>query len=230
MIDNILFKYMDRLQVNPEKEPEKPLGPVITISRDYGCYAGEIAEKLALRITEHNQKHHKEKWIWICKEIITEAAKQLQNNTQQVRHIIDGKESKFLADIVFSFSKSYNSDDFIKKTITEVVRAYAEAGNVVILGRAGCIIAKNIPDSLHIKIIGPMEWRIASIAERHHISMSEAKKIVLENDKKRANFIKLFKGDLPSCEIFDAIFNRGKLSADEIVDQILLLAKVKKLY
>lgn len=230
MIDNILFKYMDRLQIHQEEAPKKEPGPVITISRDYGCFAGEIAEKLATRISEENLKAKKEKWTWISKEIINDAANKLQTNSNQLKHFFDGEASKFLADIAISFSKSYASDDLIKRTVTKVVRTYAYEGNVIIVGRAGCMIAKEIQHSLHIKLIAPLDWRIKAVSIKDNVNEAQAIKLIEENDKKRANFMKVFNKNRTESEMFDVIFNRGTLTTDQIVDHILLLAKEKNLY
>lgn len=227
MIDNILFKYMDRLSV--QQVAQNQPGPVITISRECGCFAGEIAEKLAQRLSEENQKAKKESWNWISKEIISEAATKLQTNKGQVERFLNGESYNFLVDIMASFSKPYASDDNLKRTIKKVVKTYAEQGNVIIVGRAGFLIAQDITWALHIKLIASNCWRTESFAKKHNINEVEAKKQIQENDKKRDNFIKSFHENANENSLFHAIFNCEKLTADEIVDQIMLMAKEKKL-
>ena len=228
MNDNILFKYMDRLQVEPDIKKES--GPVITISRECGCFAGEIAEKLALSLTEENLKAKKEKWNWISKEIINDAATKLQTNSNQIEHFFKGESYKFLVDIITSFSKPYASDDLIKRMVTKVVKTYAEEGNVIIVGRAGFAITKNIPRSLHIKLIAPQDWRVKSVAKRYNLTEQDAKKRIEDIGNKRDSFVKLFYGKEHDDNVFHMVLNREKLSADEVVEQIMLLAKEKKLY
>jgi cytidylate kinase len=228
MIDNILFKYMDRLQVEPDTKKEP--GPVITISRECGCFAGEIAEKLVLRLTEENKKVKKEKWSWISKEILNDAATKLHSNAKQIEHFFKSESYKFLVDIMASFSKPYASDDLIKRTVTKVVKTYAEQGNVIIVGRAGFAITKDIPRSLHIKLIAPLNWRIKSVAKRYNLTEQEAKKRIEDTGNKRDSFVKLFYGKEHDDSVFHLVLNRDKLSVDEIVEQIMLLAKEKKLY
>ncbi len=228
MIENILFKYMDRLQV--EQDTKKELGPVITISRDCGCFAGEIAEKLVLRLTEENHKAKKGKWSWISKEIINDAATKLQTNSKQIEHFFKSESYRFLGDIIASFSKPYASDDLIKRTVTRVVKTYAEEGNVIIVGRGGFAITKDIPRSLHVKLIAPLNWRVKSVANRYNLTEQEAKKRIEDIGAKRDSFVKLFYGKEHNDTVFHVVLNREKLSTDEIVDQIMLLAKEKKLY
>lgn len=87
MNEHILFKYMDRLKVNPDVLKEE--GPVITITRDYGCYAGEISEKLVKRLKETNENVKNQKWNWISKEIVNDAAIKLQTNSHQIKHFFN---------------------------------------------------------------------------------------------------------------------------------------------
>lgn len=228
MNEHILFKYMDRLKVNPDIMKEE--GPVITITREYGCYAGEISEKLVERLRQRNENVKNQKWNWISKEIVNDAAIKLQTNSHQLKHFFDGDTYKFFGNIIFSFSRPNASDDLIKKTVTKLVKSYAEDGYVVIVGRAGGSIAKNIPKSLHIKLVAPISWRIQFVAKRYNISIAEASKRVKEIDRKRSVFLKEFGGDKPDSEFYHAVFNREKLTADEIVDQIMLLAQAKGLF
>ncbi len=227
MTDNILFKYMDRISV--KKVPQYKPGPAITISRESGCFAVEIAEKLAVRLSEKNQKVSGKNWNWISKEIISEAAIKLQTNETHVKRFLDGVSSNFLGDILASFSKPYASDDNLKSTIKNVVQTYAEQGNVIIVGRGGFFIAQNIVQALHIKLIAPKSWRIETLAKKQNISLIDAQKQVEENDKKRENFLKFFLEKEDENSMFHVIFNCEKLTADEIVNQIMLMAEEKRM-
>ncbi len=229
MKENILFKYMDRLKSDSETESPKNPGPIITISREYGCYAGEIAEKLQELLSKENSKNKKENWIWIDKEIVNDAAVKLETNPNHLKHFFEGETYKFLGDIVVSFSKTYTSGDVIKKTVSKVVKTYADVGNVIIVGRAGFAITQNIEKSLHIKLIAPINWRAKSLASRLSISEADAKIKINEIDKKRDSFAKMFSPSGNDSTQFHVVFNREKMTTDEIVNQILLLAKNKKL-
>ena len=113
----------------------------------------------------------------------------------------------------------------IKRTIYSVVRTYAEQGNCIIVGRAGCIVAKDIKKALHVRIIAPFEFRKEVIKSRFNLSDKKAYKMVVETDKKRDLFMKFFKGDLPDEEVFDVILSRKKIDDSVIVETIENLAE-----
>jgi len=224
-MENIFVKYLSKQVKKKEAKVFEP-GPVITISRQYGCYATEIARKLAEKITEISNNP----WDYITKEILEESAKNLGTGKHEISHIFGANEKTFLSDLMVSFStKTYKSDSLIKKTIQSVVRTYSEQGNCVIVGRAGCIIAKNIKKSIHIRLTAPLNYRVKIIKDRFKLSDKVARSKVLETDKKRQNFMKFFKGDLPDDEIFDLILNREKMSCDEMIETIKRFAEVRAL-
>lgn len=229
-MENIFLKYMSaRVQ---DDEPKKVPGPVITLSREYGCYASKIAELVTAKINKDLVEHSKtQQWQCLSKEILDEAAKALDTDPVKIAHIFGADKNTFFGDLAVSFSaKKYASDDSIKKVVQTVVKSYAEQGNVVIVGRAGCVIAHHIPKALHIKLIAPLDWRITRIQERYNISKIQARKQVLEIDEKRNTFMKFYRGNKPEGDLFDAVINRAVFSEEQIIEMIFMMAKMKNLF
>lgn len=233
-MENIFLKYMNE-RLCEEHDEEKEPGPVITISREFGCYATRIAELVSERlsmVSHANKKAERHclcaEWHCLSNEILLEAANKLEVDPVKISHFFGADEKNFFGDLVDSFStKKYASDSNIKMTITNVVKSYAEQGNVIIIGRAGCVIAHHIPKSLHVKIVAPFEWRVRRIQEHFNISELAAKKQTAESDEKRKTFMRFFRGDKPDSELFDIVLNRAKMTEEEIVTVVELLAKAR---
>lgn len=217
----------------PHRIGEKEDGPVITISREYGCYGEEIAGVLADQLSALSSTPHKSrKWESVSSEILEEAAKLLEVESSEIRHIFGAEEKSLAKDILNAFRDydKYTSDVSIKRTLANVVRSYARRGNSVIVGRAGCMLARPVEKSIHIRLIAPYNWRVQRIQERLGISKREALKHVSSVDKKRIKFMDFYKGNKPDSELFDLVLNRSHLSTDEIVDLVLRFAKIRNLY
>lgn len=222
---NLLLDYMNKRAEGVEIE-QKNLGPVITISRDYGCFATDIAKS----VSEILFVRSKIKWRYITKEILEESAKELNVKAQEIAHMFGAEEKSFLGDLIVSFSKKkYASDSIIKKAISSVVKNYASQGNSIIVGRAGCIIAKDIKRALHIKITAPFDYRVKSIQEHYNIDRDEAERKVISTDEKRKRFMSFFKADIPENELFHLILNKAMLTKEEIVEIIFTMAQQRKL-
>ena len=227
-MSNILLNYMKK-RFNYEspvsKKPLIKLGPVVTISRDYGCPAKRLAGMLSSALNRVELENYSQKrWQWISKEILDESSKELNLKPTLVREVANKEQDGVVNDIVKSLSyKDYPGDIKIKKTIKEVIRTFAEQGHVIIVGRGGVSITRDIPNSLHIKIQAPLEWRINDVSKKQMISLSEAKKKILHIDDQRSQLRDYFGGKKVDNNAFDVIFNYLTLDEEDIIATIIRL-------
>ena len=125
-------------------------------------------------------------------------------------------------------SHSHKSDHKILKTVQDVIRQFGIKGNVIIVGRGGASICKDINRSLHIRIVAPVEWRIDEIARRMDFSKSFAKEYVHKHDIERELLVtKLFEGKTDN--LYDIEINRSSFTEKEIADTIIQIAAIKGL-
>jgi cytidylate kinase len=228
--ENKFVKYLSKT-LKPEEMPKKGGGPVITISRDHGCSAGFIAEKLVEKINEYyssNKKH--KKWSWISKEILEKSAEELRTKPEKIAHIFSGGEKSLLEDLSLSFiGKYYISDSNIIATIKKIIRGYAVEGNVVIVGRGSCVVAADIEKSLHLRLFAPLEWKIKKISERFGLTRKEALDLIKQTEFKRTEFMKLLLKSKPETDFYDLMINCESFSEDEIINLLFNLCREKKL-
>ncbi|MCX7735984.1 MAG: cytidylate kinase-like family protein [Candidatus Kapabacteria bacterium] len=228
--ENKFVKYLSKV-LKQEEGIKKGGGPVITISRDHGCSAGFIAEKLVERINEYmslNKKH--KKWIWISKEILEKSAEELRTKPENIAHIFSGGEKSLLEDLSLSFiGKYYISDSNIIATIKKVIRGYAVEGNVVIVGRGSCIVASDIEKSFHIKLFAPLEWKIKKISERFGLTRKEAMDLIKQTEYKRSEFMKLLLKSKSESDFYDIMINCESFSEQEIIDLIFNICKERNI-
>jgi cytidylate kinase len=230
-MDNLFLKYMrERTAKRKTSGPDfYAPGPVITISRDYGCPGRRIARKLSEVLSEKNKRLGREvEWKWICKEVIEESARELKLSPTLIEDLSDYRTRGFFENIALFFSDEYYPGDVkIKNTIARFIYNAASEGNVVIVGRAGESITKNFEKSLHVKLQAPLDWRVHQVANNYGMGISEARKEALEMDKRRAQFRNYFEKDRPDIEFFDAFFNCATMSDDEIIEMILIVAETR---
>jgi len=207
------------------------VGPVVTISRDYGCPAKRLAETLSSFLNQIElQNYSKYRWQWISKEILDNSAKELNLKPNMVREVANKDEDGLVEDIVKSLShKGYPGDIKIKKTIGQVIRSFAEQGHVIIVGRGGVSITRHIKNSLHIRIQAPLEWRINDVSKKQMISLSEARKKIQHIDAQRTLIREYFEGTKVDNNSFDIIFNYMTLDEEDIIAGIIRLMESKDL-
>jgi cytidylate kinase len=225
-----LLKYAsDRIQQESERGMEA--GPVITLSREFGCPAKIIAGRLAEELTRKMFVKGKEtKWKFVTKEIMAESAKTLEVDPEKIKYVFQYEQKSTLDAIISAqFNKYYKSERKIMNTIAKVIRNMAYEGNVIIVGRGGVAITHDIPRSLHVNLEAPMDWRIMRISETYKISPEEAKKTAVDIDRKRREFREYFQGKGTDYTRFDLTINSMSFTIEEIVHLILKAAEIKKL-
>ncbi|MFC2112991.1 AAA family ATPase [Bacteroidota bacterium] len=200
-------------------------GPVITIARESACPAKKIATRLVSRLDAIKVSKAKNiPWRWINKEILSESARELNLNPSEIEYVFKFEKKNFFDDILSSQSrKYYKSDRQIRKTIEKVIRNIASEGNVIIIGRGGVAITREMERSLHIMLEAPLEWRVARNTQKYCMTEKEATKFCLDVDKNRREFRDYFHGGGTDYTQFDVRYNCMTLSVDEIADNIINL-------
>ncbi|MCF8366123.1 MAG: cytidylate kinase-like family protein [Bacteroidales bacterium] len=227
---NFLEEYLKEQHLKTSSSTVKP-GPVVTLSREFGCDAKPLYKKLLQTLnTFHLAIGQKEKWNIISKEILDESAKELRTNSKNIEYLFAFDKKSSVDDFFMSMtSKYYQSDWKVREAVTKVVRAFALKGHAIIVGRAGAQIIGNNQQSLHVKIIASHQWRVKRVKEKYQISEIEANKKVEEMDENRKRLISMFSKDGDRNEYYDVFYNLEHLGTDLVISDIVHLMQLKKL-
>ncbi len=218
----ILSYVEDKMMKDPghAKEP----GPVITIARDYGCPGIHVAQEVTRGLTDLRNE-----WKMIDKEIINHAAQELRVAPEVAERIGHSAPRGFFHEFISAFSQQQNpSDAAVKRQMANAIRAFSLAGNVVILGRGGVVVTRDIKRSLHVKLYGPLAYRIERVKHLDHLTTDkEALEKIGVVDRERIYLRDYLAGEELKPDIFDIQFNCGNLTENEIVQTILYIARDK---
>ena len=227
-MENSLLNYMNKRFGEVSKQTHHGshvAGPVITISREVGCGGLKIARSLADSL---NTFVFCKKWQVISKEVLQHSAKELKLDQQKVDRLFKPNEHSTFDEILEAFNaKSYKSDRVILKTVKEVIRGFAVDGCSIIVGRAGNVIASDIENSLHIRLVAPLDWRIEKIASKHKITLDEAQNFIESTEKKRDTFRKHYMHKNDHQMYFDMIINVSTFKFEKIIELIEASIRVK---
>ena len=98
--------------------------------------------------------------------------------------------------------------EFVRST---VMAAY-QRGNVVIIGRGGQAVLRDLPDVLHVRLEAPEGTRIRRLMEQENSSFAHAYQLMLDRDRAAAQYLTEYFGirwDDPM--LYHLIINTGKL-------------------
>jgi len=224
------FDYFDeRYRESILNSPASEDGPVITISRLTGCDARETA---SIVIEKLNTRFGTTKWKWVDKDIIYSIARELNIDTQRIENYYEGIKLSNLSEMIMAFSGGFVSDLRVKKAIKDVVLSICKEGYVVLVGRGGVSIARDIKDALHVRLTAPFYWRVENVMRKKEMGLETAEKYVNETDEKRNDLIQTFldKKVRNTETLFDVTLNRQSFSISETADLIveMYMKKVMK--
>jgi cytidylate kinase len=220
IMGNLLSTYLDKrfIENQPFDKTRECSGPVITISREVGCNALKLARQIAEKLNERKSKNQ---WRVLSKEVFQESAKELNLDYNRITRVFKNTEKYTFEEILNAFSdRNYKSEKKIVKTVADVIHTFAVNGHCIIVGRAGHIIAKDIKNALHIRLVAPLEYRIGTIMRNNSLNKEQAIDFIKKVEKKRIAFRKaLGKAELIE-EDFDLILNRASFDNKTIIEII----------
>jgi cytidylate kinase len=226
---DLLLNYMNRRLAEKSQAEAFDPGPVITISRECGCGARNIAKELAVQLNQKaSTASSGTEWRWVDKEILEQSAHKLNLEPSLVKRVFTDKERGTMDEILSALSsRNHKSDKMIRNTTFDVIRAFALEGHVIIIGRGGVLASRDISRSLHVRLEAPEEWRIEAMMRLRPFSYPEAKKYIHEQDELRNQFRDKVLWDKSSNLLYDIIINRSRFSEAEIAQLMVQLARDK---
>jgi cytidylate kinase len=202
---------------------------IITIDREYGSGAAEIAASLAARLG----------WKLWDQLLTIEIARITGCDCPAVAEREERRDALhhrlFKAFIRGSFEGTIQAHrvkfvdaDCIREAAEKVVRRAASEGNCVIVGRGSAHYLQSHPDAFHVFIYASFEEKIRRLRSMGK-SEEEAHVLAETVDQDRAAYIKqYFKIEWPFREIYHLMIN-SSLGDNVVVDAILgSLASVEK--
>lgn len=146
---------------------------IITIGREYGSGGHDVgqmlSEKLGIMLYD--------------KENLAENAKRL-GYYQEIKFFYEEKPTDSL---LYAIAKSEDEGKIREKPFNHI-KEVTKGQSCIIIGRCANFIFRNEEEHISIFIHADMNKRIKRIAQNNDISEKEAKKLIDETDRKRAEF------------------------------------------
>jgi cytidylate kinase len=166
----------------------------ITISRQMDSGGDELALYVAQRLG----------WRRVCRDLINQAA------------LAAGVPQVALAEIdelgLLRLRPSTRDWQAYQGQVERIIRELADEGDVVIVGRGGQVVLRGRPDVLHVRVVAPLEVRIASLQQKKNVSAEAARTRLEASDKARARYLwRSHSARLDDPALYHFIINTGLL-------------------
>lgn len=194
---------------------------VITIEREYGSGAGNIARMLAERLG----------WSLWDHEITNEIARRLKCSVHSVEEREERLDPTYYRLLkVFmrgSYEASFSGSNLelldaegLFRLFEAVVKEIAKRGNCVIVGRGGSYYLREHKNALRVFLYAPPEDKIRRLTAQGKTRL-EAEELVTTVDAERAAFVKKYHAkSWPLRELYHLMLNSQV--GDELVQRMIL--------
>ena len=192
---------------------------IINIGRQFGGgglgVANELGRKLDIPVYD--------------KELIAKAA-QDSGFSKSIFETSDERKRFFSLSSIFanrfSETENYMSDRGLFKMQSQAIRAIAEQGSAVIVGRCSDYILRDMENTLNVFLTSPLEVRAARIAERSNVSLEEAERLAEEKDRKRSDYYNYYTfGNWGHAQTYDLCLDSSLLGIEGTADFIIDFAR-----
>src|SRR6266700_329745 len=193
---------------------------IITVEREYGCGAGEIARQLSSKLG----------WKLWDRELTAEIARVANVDSSAVSMCEERVDSTFqrLVKVFWrgSYERSANIEhqpfgpDRMVEVGEQVMKDIADRGNCVIVGRGAPYFLRERNDAFHVFMYAP---RAEKLRRLHEIGRSqrEAEELVDTIDQDRITFVKhYFNADWPTRCLYHVMINTA-IGDENVISTVL---------
>jgi hypothetical protein len=202
----------------PPAPPGIPAGLTVAISREAGARGGTIGRRVARKLG----------WQVFDQELLEYIAQEgvfrqefTENLSPMALHWAEERLQELLRGGQLSQHPSLIN-------LARVVLALGAQGRIVVIGRgAGCLLPP--ASTLHVRIVAPLEDRIAYLAQWERLTVEEAAERVRLRDQRRAEFITTHFHRQPTDPYqYDLLMNSSLLGEELCAELIAQSARAKE--
>lgn len=195
----------------------------VTISREAGCGARIVADKLAELLQACSPKDAPP-WTVFDRNLMERVLEDHHLPARIARFIPEDRMTE-LQDITQELlGLRPNSSTVIEQT-TETILHLTELGSVILIGRAANVITAKLPDVFHVRLVAPLAQRIEHAREFYAMTPEQARVFCEHEDLGRRRYLKkYFKADIADPLLYHLTINTGLISYDEAARLIVKAA------
>ncbi len=198
------------------KPPEQK--PLITISREFGSSGSIIAEEVAKKLGKRWRVYHE--------QIVDQIAKETHLDKRVIKEVDESRVPTLEEMIDDFFGKQHLSLKTYSRHLTHVLEEIGKRGYAIIVGRGAEYI---FPETLNVRIIGDMKYRVATIMKHRKVTAETAAKMIATADRKRIEFVRrLFNHDPRKAHHYDLTIRTSHELSPETISGIIVEAAKRR--
>jgi cytidylate kinase len=167
---------------------------VITISRQLGSLGCDIADAVVQRLG------YRKAW----RGLINQAARRARTPEMALEMLDEFG--------LLGLKPQLSAEKDYLDAIRELIEELARDDKVVIVGRGGQAVLQGWPNTLHVRVISPLDVRVKRLAGQHGIPAEAALAQIRTSDRRRKQFVEhAYHVNWSDPTLYDLVLNTGSL-------------------
>lgn len=198
--------------------------PFITISRQAAAGGHLLAQVIITDFLKVPGELFKG-WHVFDREICELVAMDPSLRTSMEHLVSERYRSEFAEFMDGLFSGKSQQYTTVKRTF-EIVRILASIGKVIIVGRAGNCVTRDLGSGVHVRLVAPLPNRVRWMMKKLRMEKEEARKLVSKQDSERRRMTKtFFNRDIEDPLLYDITFNSETVHMHEVSQTVIEMIK-----
>jgi len=203
----------------PAAPPPNFARRAVTLSRQAGSGAREVADKLAACLQAHQPAPHLESrrppWTVFDRNLMDKVLEE-HNLPKYLARFLPEDRISALEDMLDDIFGLHPPQETIVKQTAETILGLTEVGNVILIGRAGNIVTAKMPGVLHVRLVAPLDLRVEHIREHRGLTTAQAHDFCAHEDAGRERYLKkYFHADINDPLHYHLVINTSLINYDQ---------------
>jgi len=185
----------------------------VTISRQAGCGALLVAEKLA-HYLQQLAPPDAAKWTVFDRELMDKVLADHNLPKYLAKFLPEDRASQIEDTLADIFGVHPPTHTVVQQT-AETLLQLAELGSAILIGRAGNIVTAKLPNVLHVRLVASLDDRIERICRDDHKTPDAARRFCQEEEQARARYVKTyFHADINDALQYHLVINTSRVGCE----------------
>jgi len=201
------------------------VAPAITISRQTGAGAITFADALAQLLNSRTDRPDGQ-WAVFDKNLVAQVLDDHDLPARLERFMPEDKP-RHLQEVVGDMLGLHPPDFERVRHTQETIYRLAKMGRCILVGRGANIITRDLPNLLHVRLIGSIENRIVRCMKYYGITRASARDLVAKRDRARRRYmLAYYDAEIDDPTNYHLMINVDLFGPDELMQ---LIAKAVEL-